>query len=145
MRRWTAITLILILAVAAACGGNEGREEETSEEETSEEGTSQIGGQSANDHGTEDVSGETSVELELDDFYFEPTVLRGDAGQSLTLEAFNEGDQAHTFTSEELSVDQELAPGEETSIDITFPDSGQVVFFCRFHDSQGMRGAIEVA
>jgi plastocyanin len=140
MRRWTAIALILILAAATACGDEEG----TSEEGASEARTSQIGGQTANNHGTEDVSGETSVELELDDFYFEPTVLRGDAGQSLTLEAFNEGDQAHTFTSEDFGVGQELAPGDETSIDVTFPDSGQVVFICRFHDSQGMRGAIEV-
>lgn len=131
VRRRFAVTLTMVLMVGVACGD--------------EEGTIQIGGQSVNDHGTEEVSGETSVEFELDDFYFEPTVLRGDAGQSLTLEAFNEGDEGHTFTSDELGVDQEVGPGQETSIDITFPDSGQVVFLCRFHDSQGMRGAIEVA
>ena len=131
MRRRLAVTLTMVLTLAAACGGDEG--------------TIQIGGQNANDHGDEDVSGESSLEFELDDFYFEPTVLRGEAGQSLTLEAFNEGDEAHTFTSDELGVDQELGPGEEASIDITFPDSGQVVFICRFHESQGMRGAIEVA
>ena len=131
MRGRLAVTLTMVLVLAAACGGDEG--------------TIQIGGQSANDHGDEEVSGETAVEFELDDFYFEPTVLRGEAGQSLTLEAFNEGDEAHTFTSDELGVDQELGPGEEASIDITFPDSGQVVFICRFHESQGMRGAVEVA
>jgi plastocyanin len=131
MRRRFAVTLTMVLALGFACGGDEG--------------TIRIGGQSVNVHGAEEVSGETSVEFELDDFYFEPTVLRGDAGESLTLEAFNEGNEAHTFTSDELGVDQELGPGEEASIDITFPDSGQVVFFCRFHDAQGMRGAIEVA
>jgi plastocyanin len=131
MRGRLAITLTMVLALGVACGGDEG--------------TIQIDGQSANDHGDEEVSGETAVEFELDDFYFEPTVLRGEAGQSLTLEAFNEGDEAHTFTSDDLGVDQELGPGEEASIDITFPDSGQVVFICRFHDAQGMRGAIEVA
>jgi plastocyanin len=131
MRRRFVVALTMVLAVAVACGDDEG--------------TIQIGGQRANDHGAEEVSGETLIEFELDDFYFEPTVLRGDAGQSLTLEAFNEGDEAHTFTSDELGVDQELGPGDETSIDITFPESGQVVFICRFHDAQGMRGAIEVA
>ena len=131
MRRRFAVALTMVLAVGAACGG--------------EEGTIQIGGQNANDHGEGEVSGETSIEFELDDFYFEPTVLREDSGQTLTLEAFNEGDEAHTFTSDELGVDEEIGPGDETSIDITFPDSGQVVFICRFHDSQGMRGAIEVA
>jgi plastocyanin len=132
MDRRIALALALVLAATVACGGED-------------EGTIRIGGETANDHGTEDVSGETSIEFELDDFYFEPTVLQGEAGQALTLEAFNEGDQPHTFTSDELGVDEEVEPGGETSIDITFPDSGQVVFICRFHDAQGMRGAVEVA
>jgi plastocyanin len=131
MRRGVAPgLLVLMMLVAASCGD--------------EAGTITLGGETANDHGTEEVAGESSIELELDDFYFEPTVLRGEAGQSITLEVFNEGDEAHTFTSDELGVDEELQPGDETTIDVTFPDSGQVVFFCRFHDAQGMRGALEV-
>jgi plastocyanin len=72
-------------------------------------------------------------------------VLQGEAGQTITLEAFNEGDEAHTFTSDELGVDEELGPGAEATIEITFPESGRVVFACRFHAGQGMRGAVEVA
>jgi plastocyanin len=133
MRRATALCLGAVLAFAAAsCGGDE-------------RGTITIGGESANDHGSEDVSAESSIEFELDDFYFEPTVLQGEAGQTITLEALNEGDEAHTFTSDELGVDEELEPGAEASIEITFPESGQVVFECRFHAGQGMRGAVEVA
>lgn len=134
MRHRIVLGPLLVLAlVAVACGGDE------------EGGTTMLGGERANDHGTEDVSGESSIAFELDDFYFEPTVLRGEAGQTLTLEAENEGENAHTFTSEELGVDEELQPGDETTIEVTFPDSGQVVFICRFHAGQGMRGAIEVA
>jgi plastocyanin len=132
MRSGAVLGPVLALGlVTAACG--------------SDEGTISLDGENANDHGTEDVSGETSIELELDDFYFAPTVLQGEAGQTLTLEAFNEGDQAHTFTSEELGVDEEVEPGGETTLDVTFPGSGRVVFICRFHDGQGMRGALEVA
>ncbi|MGH2637131.1 MAG: cupredoxin domain-containing protein, partial [Actinomycetota bacterium] len=109
-----------------------------------EGGTITLDGQTANDHGTEDVSGETSIEFELDNFYFQPTVVQGTAGQTLTLEAFNEGDAAHTVTSEELGIDEELEPGGEATIQVTFPESGQVVFVCRFHEGQGMRGALEV-
>lgn len=134
MRRRIVPGMLALALLAAACGGDE-----------EEGGTITLGGENANDHGTEDVSGESSLEFELDDFYFEPTVLRGEAGQTLTLEAFNEGDETHSFTSDELGVDEELEPGAETSIEVTFPDSGQVVFICRFHDGQGMRGAIEVA
>jgi plastocyanin len=132
MRRATVLCLAALLGLAAAsCGGDE-------------RGTITIGGENANDHGTEDVSGEDSIEFELDDFYFEPTVLRGEAGQTITLEAFNEGDEAHTFTSDELGVDEELEPGAEASFEVTFPEDGRVVFECRLHADQGMRGALEL-
>lgn len=134
MRRGALIGVVLALAiVAASCGGDE------------EGGTITLGGESANDHGSEDVSAETSIAFEMDDFYFEPTVLQGTAGQTLTLEVENEGENAHTFTSDDLGVDQEVGPGEEAEIEVTFPDSGQVVFICRFHSGQGMRGALEVS
>jgi plastocyanin len=132
MRRGTVLGVLLILTLVAASCGDEG-------------GTITLDGQTANDHGTEDVSGESSLEFELDDFYFSPTVLQGEPGQTVTLEAFNEGEAAHTFTSEELGVDEQVDPEAEASIDITFPDSGQIVFVCRFHEGQGMRGALEVA
>lgn len=133
MRRRIVPGMLALALLVVACGGEE------------EGGTINLGGETANDHGTEDVSGESSLEFEMDDFYFEPTVLQGEAGQTVTLEAFNEGDEAHTFTSEELGVDEEVEPGGETSIEVTFPESGQVVFICRFHESQGMRGALEAA
>lgn len=133
MRRTAALSLFAVMALAAAtCGGDEG-------------GTITLDGEQANDHGTEEVSEESSLEFELDDFYFQPTVLQGEAGQTITLEAFNEGDQTHTFTSDELGVDEEFEPGAEASFQITFPESGRVVFECRFHAGQGMRGAVEVA
>lgn len=134
MRRGTLLASVMVLAlIAASCGGDD------------DGGSITLGGESANDHGTEDVSGEDSIEVELDDFYFSPTVLQGEAGQTLTLEIFNEGDSAHTFTSEELGVDEELQPGDEATIQVTFPDSGQTIFLCRFHDGRGMRGALELA
>jgi hypothetical protein len=45
-----------------------------------------VGGQKANDHGSQDVARESELDLELDDFYFEPTVLTGSAGETLTLD-----------------------------------------------------------
>src|SRR5437867_1042743 len=84
--------LVLILAVAA-CGGSSKSKE--SEEAT----TTTIGGQAVESHGTKDVSGETGkVEIEMYDYYFEPTVLKGTPGEKVTLELKNEGNNAHTFT-----------------------------------------------
>lgn len=134
MRRWTLLGLMLVLAlVAASCGGDD------------EDGTTTIDGQNANDHGTTDVSAETSVEFEMDDFYFSPTVLQGTAGETITLEVVNEGENEHSFTSEGLGVDEEVESEGTATIEITFPDSGQVEFHCKYHADQGMRGAVEVA
>lgn len=134
MRRGTLFGLVLVLAlVAASCGGDD------------EGGTLTIDGQSANDHGTKDVSGETSVEFEMDDFYFSPTVLQGTAGETITLEVVNEGENEHSLTSEGLGVDEEVESEGTATIEITFPESGQVEFHCKYHADKGMRGAVEVA
>jgi plastocyanin len=138
--RWIpvlAAALVLILALAA-CGGSD-------ESEESEEGTTMtIGGQSVETHGTKDVSGETGkVEIEMYDKFFEPTVLKGEPGQEVELELKNEGEAAHTFTISEQSVDQEVQPGDEAEVDVTFPESGELTFVCRFHESSGMVGALE--
>jgi plastocyanin len=133
--------------VAAACGSQGatpsagGGSEETEGEEG---GTVTVAGQEATDHGQEDVSGKSDTSLELDDFYFEPTVLVGEAGQQLSIELENEGEATHTFTIDDLGVDEELQPGDSVETEVTFPDSGALPFYCRFHTSQGMNGGLSV-
>lgn len=141
---WLVLVLSLAL-VATACGEEEpslsagaGGEGEGGESVT-------IAGREATSHGSEDVTGMVAVGLELDDFYFEPTVLEGEAGQSLTVEMFNEGDAPHTFTIDELNIDEELQPGDkDVTAEVTFPDSGALVFYCRFHADGGMLGGLSV-
>jgi plastocyanin len=136
--------------VAAACGDSSDTQgqpspSEPSATETEEEGgTITIGSDTANDHGSEDVSGESQLALELDDFYFEPTVLQGEAGQELSLELENEGDALHNFTIEDQGIDQDVEAGQSAEVEVTFPDSGFVVFFCEYHRGQGMVGSLEV-
>jgi plastocyanin len=134
-----AVPLVLVLALAA-CGGS-GKSGE------SEEGTTMtIGGQAVESHGTKDVSGEAGkVEIEMYDNYFEPTVLEGTPGQKVTIELKNEGKVAHTFTVTEQSVDQEIQPGDEAEADVTFPESGELTFICKFHESSGMVGVLEAS
>jgi plastocyanin len=127
-----------VLALAAtACGKENGTEEGG--------GTITIAGQKANDHGMRDVSGESSVELEQDNFYFEPTVLEGTPGQKLTIELSNEGSALHNFSIPDQSIDQDVQPDAKGEVTVTFPDSGTVVFFCKYHQSQGMVGALEAS
>ncbi len=39
----------------------------------------------------------------------------------------------------------ELAAGESADVDVTFPDADAVEFYCRFHESSGMKGGLTVA
>jgi plastocyanin len=132
---------LFVLLVAAGCGGGGGGGNE-SEEAT----TTTIAGTQVESHGTKDVAGETGkVEIELYDNYFEPTILEGKPGQKVELELKNEGSTAHTFTLSEQSVDKEIQPGDETETEVTFPDSGELKFVCKFHGSSGMIGALEAS
>jgi plastocyanin len=161
MRRLTITLVVLALGAAGfACAeeqpavqsqgggsdeGHGGHEHEDAGEGHDAQGTMEIGGVQATYHGTTSVAGMPEFEIELDDNYFGPTVLEGEPGQQLALGMYNEGDLPHTFTIDEAGVDEELPTGTDaTSIDVTFPDTGALVFYCRFHRDQGMVGALSV-
>jgi plastocyanin len=101
-----------------------------------------VAGVKANDHGSKVVSKET--EVELDDYYFEPTVIEGKAGQKVTLELKNEGQETHSFTLGSQGIDQTIGPGEDAKVTVTIPPSGAISFYCKFHKSEGMAGALAV-
>jgi plastocyanin len=143
-----AILGVLVL-VAAGCGsgygGSGGKSATTAQTSSSSGGgggQKTIAGVKANDHGTKAAEDNGKTEVELDDFYFEPTVLTGKPGQEVTLELKNEGSTEHSFTVDSQNVDQVVAPGEEAEVDVTIPKSGVVSFYCKFHKSSGMAGAL---
>ncbi|MGH2709977.1 MAG: cupredoxin domain-containing protein [Actinomycetota bacterium] len=158
MRRKLPIMLSLSLSLglgAAACaqddpaitaegGGDESGGQEDQGEGHEEQGTKMIAGEQATYHGDADVRGSSEFEIEADDFYFGPTVLEGEAGQTLSLALHNEGGAAHTFTIDEAGIDEELQPDAEATVGVTFPASGALVFYCRFHRGSGMLGALSV-
>jgi plastocyanin len=156
VRRSTLLRFVTLLfglvLIAAACGdsgdtGGQGSPtgaSPTESESEGEGGTITIGSDTANDHGSKDVSGESELSLELDSFYFEPTVLQGMAGQHLSLELENESEDLHNFSIEDQGIDQDVEAGQSATVDVTFPDSGVLVFFCEYHRSQGMVGGLEV-
>jgi plastocyanin len=131
---WSGMRKILILlgAVAvfvAGCGGG---------------GSStavKLSGNTTN-KGTKDLTG-SSIDLEQDDFYFNPTFIRGGTpGATITVHLKNEGKNQHTFTSASLGVDEVVDPDQTKDVTITLPQSGASEFHCRFHQqSNGMQGA----
>jgi plastocyanin len=147
MKRGVVIVAGCVLLLAAAgCGSSSSSSSggTTTEESGGGGGQKTIAGVKANDHGTKAVEDNGKAEVELDDFYFEPTVLEGKPGQKVTLELKNEGQTEHTFTIDSQNVDQDLGPGEEAEVDVTIPKSGVVSFYCEFHKSSGMAGALAV-
>ena len=123
-------TLVVLAVVLAGCGSSK------------EAGTrSTLAGVSANDHGSKQVSG--TAEVELDDDYFSPSVLEGKPGSRVTLELKNEGKVEHNFSIDAQSVDKDLEPGTHATVTVTIPKSGEISFYCSYHKSKGMAGALE--
>jgi plastocyanin len=143
MKRIHGVVLLAVLCllfVAAGCGGGSKSSSESGGDETT---STTIGGAQVESHGTKDVSNETGkVEIELDDNYFEPTILKGKPGQTVELELKNEGKAEHTFTISEQNVNKEIQPGDETETEVKFPANGVLKFVCTFHQGQGMIGAL---
>jgi plastocyanin len=135
--RKALIIAFAALAVLAGCG---------SDSSTTSSGGSGGGAPvslkgKTNDHGSKTVSG-SSIEVEADDFYFGPTFIKAKAGGTVTVELKNEGGTAHNFSIDSLKVDETLQPGDTMNIDVQLPSSGALLFYCKFHQSQGMQGAI---
>ena len=135
MRKWLwALALLLLagLALAAACGDDD--------EETSDTQSGENGGESGGNGGE---AGQT-VEMGLDDFFFEPAQLDAAPGDTITLKLQNAGAALHTFTIDELDINQEVAAGAEATVQVHTAENGELRFYCRFHEASGMEGTIKV-
>jgi plastocyanin len=95
------------------------------------------------DHGTMEVVGLVEIALEADDYYFAPTFLHGEPGQSLTLAVENESGTLHNLSISELQIDQDIPPQAKATVQVTFPSSGTVRFFCKLHAAMGMNGELQ--
>jgi plastocyanin len=133
-----------IVPLVSGCGSSNSSSGST-ESSSSGGGKKTVAGVQANDHGTKTASSSGKTEVELDDFYFEPTVIRGKPGAKVRLELKNEGTTEHTFTIDSQGVNQDLQPGDEAEVTVTIPKSGAVSFYCKFHKSSGMAGALAVS
>jgi plastocyanin len=140
-----AAAIVGVLAVAAAGCGGYGKSKSSGGGSTSGggEGGGQtvVAGVKANNHGSKTVS-ENEAKVELDDYYFEPTVLKGKPGQRVTLELENEGKVEHNFSIDSQSIDKDLEAGNDAKVTVTIPKSGVVSFYCKYHKAMGMAGAL---
>lgn len=78
------------------------------------------------------------------DYVFAPTFIRVAPGATVKVFLQNSGTANHTFTVDGQPVDASLDKGKTATADVKAPSSGVVTFYCRFHRSSGMQGAVYV-
>ena len=142
-RIWRPILagVALLTLLLAACDD----EDDESFRLPPDENIIRIGDQPFADHGTVDARGEEQIRMEANAFYFEPTFIRGNPGQALTIEIFNGDEQnVHSFNTGDAQSARDIPPGGAERIALTFPQSGVMLFFCRYHIEQAMRGELLV-
>jgi plastocyanin len=85
-----------------------------------------------------------SIEVELNDDYFNPKDITIPNGTATTLILKNKGKKEHTFTVEKLGVDAEVQPGKEKTITVNPKQPGTYELICRYHFQEGMVGKVIV-
>jgi plastocyanin len=137
--RLAVLATVAAVLVLGACGDDDGSD--SASDSGSGDAPVALSGE-VNDEGTEDATGSSELELEADDFYFEPTFIKATPGSTLTVTVGNEGNASHTFTVDDQQIDTEVEPGASAEVEVTVPEDGTVNFYCRFHRGQGMQGAV---
>ncbi|MCM3677156.1 cupredoxin domain-containing protein [Peribacillus simplex] len=85
-----------------------------------------------------------SIEVELNDDYFNPKVITIPNGTATTVILKNKGTKEHTFTLEKLGIDVEVQPGTEKNITVKPKQPGTYELICRYHFKEGMVGEVIV-
>jgi hypothetical protein len=80
------------------------------------------------------------IPLEMHDTYFSGSVLVRAPRANDVLLIRNLGASNHTFTIDDLAIDEELSPGEEVEVVVPY-DEEIYMFYCRFHPDE-MNGSI---
>lgn len=87
---------------------------------------------------------EETIEVELNDDYFNPKVITIPSGKATAILLKNKGKKEHTFTVEKLGIDVEVQPGAEKSITVIPNKPGKYQLVCRYHAQEGMVGEVIV-
>lgn len=103
-----------------------------------------IDGHGVNFHGRDRVVDGGTIEMEMDEDYFGPSVLEGPAGATVTIELENEGVRQHNFSVRGQGIDLTCGVRARDEVEVVFPRSGLLAFTCKFGDRSGMRGAFVV-
>ena len=94
-----------------------------------------------NDHGAAPVKGAQAA-VEAGDFFFSPTCqTQAPASGTLTLVVHNSGQALHNVSVPDQNIDTDVQAGQTISVAVKV-GSAPFTFFCKYHRTSGMVGAI---
>lgn len=148
-RRLLPLLSIVVMLMITACGGSgtatSGQTSPTPTvvtTSTSEASCPASAGLPAgvNDHGAVVASG-SQLSIEAGDSFFRPTCLTRVASGTVTLTVHNSGQALHNLSIPSLNIDMDVPSGQTITVQVQM-GSDPLVFFCKYHRSSGMLGAL---
>jgi plastocyanin len=130
-----ALLALAILAVACGAGSN-------ASPQASAQSCAELAGQSGrvNDHGSAAAAG-AALDIQADDFYFAPTCQTGVPDGNVTLVLRNAGGVLHNVSIPDQGIDEDVGAGETIRVTVKV-GSAAVQYFCKYHRTSGMVGAL---
>jgi plastocyanin len=145
--RGRRLALIAVMALAGvACGGSGSSSSPTSPASPRAAATSATCPASApiptpaHDHGAAAATGST-LSIEASEFFFAPTCITDLSAGTVTLSVHNAGRALHNLTIQSLGVDKDVPVGQTITVTVQI-GSSPLPFFCKYHRSSGMVGAL---
>ena len=91
-------------------------------------------------HGTVAAAG-SQISIEAGDFFFSPTCVTGVPSGPIILMVHNGGVTLHNVSIPSLHIDMDMTSGQTITVQVRM-GSVPLVFFCKYHRSSGMLGAL---
>ena len=94
-------------------------------------------------------SGTADLVVDDDPPFYDPKNLEIALNREITFTVFNEGKKAHNITIPGFAIDMDVAPGQTIDIKLpavaSAPRDGFYSFYCKFHQTEGEAGRINIA
>jgi plastocyanin len=95
------------------------------------------------DHGSAEVSGATTIEVDGGDSFFAPTCALDVPAGTITLRVTNSGRQLHNVSISDQAIDVDVPPGETIDVEVEVEaGAAPIAYVCKYHRTAGMVGAL---
>jgi len=81
------------------------------------------------------------LSIEAGDSFFSPTCVRGILSGTVTLMVHNAGQALHNVSISALHIDKDVPSGQTITVQVQMGRT-PLVFFCKYHRTSGMLGAL---